>query len=95
MFSRIEMDQPSRTDLQRHKYINHAKPSRHNSEEITSYDCVRVIFQEGGPALVSGSAWPWWLLAVFGDRARRKLNLQLQQQLIGNALFSPRWILSR
>jgi hypothetical protein len=29
------------------------------------------------------------LLAVFGHRARREPNLQLQQQLIGNAFFSP------
>jgi hypothetical protein len=53
MFRGIEMNQPSRTDLQRHKYIDHAKANRHNREEITSYDCVGVVFQEGGPALVS------------------------------------------
>src|SRR3954470_10512903 len=53
MFRGIEMNQPSRTDLQRHKYINHAKANRHYGEEITSYDRVGVIFQEGGPALVS------------------------------------------
>src|SRR3954463_259435 len=52
-FRGIEMSQPSRTDLQRHKYINHAKANRHYGEEITSYDCIGVIFQEGGPALVS------------------------------------------
>src|SRR5690348_3834115 len=46
MFGRIEMDQPSRTDLQRHKYIDHAKASRHNREEIASYDCVCVIFRK-------------------------------------------------
>ena len=27
MFGRIEMNQPSRTDLQRHEYINYAKAS--------------------------------------------------------------------
>src|SRR4051812_20420411 len=53
MFRGIEMNQPSRTDLQRHKYINHAKANRHYGEEITSYDCIGVIVQEGGPALVS------------------------------------------
>jgi hypothetical protein len=53
MFRGIEMNQPSRTDLQRHKYINHAKANRHYGEEITSDDCVGVILQEGGPALVS------------------------------------------
>src|SRR5947209_8182284 len=53
MFRGIEMNQPSRTDLQRHKYINHAKANRHYGEEITSYDRVGVIVQEGGPALVS------------------------------------------
>ena len=53
MFRGIEMNQPSRTDLQRHKEINHAKANRHYGEEITSYDCVGVIFQEDGPALVS------------------------------------------
>jgi hypothetical protein len=47
------MKQPSRTDLQRHKHINHAKSRRHNRKEIASYDCGCVIFQEGGPALVS------------------------------------------
>src|SRR3954449_3523134 len=36
----IQMNQPSRTDLQRHKDINHAKANRHYGEEITSYDCV-------------------------------------------------------
>src|SRR3954451_8985213 len=53
MFRGIEMNQPSRTDLQCHKYINHAKASGHYGEEITSDDCVGMIFQEGGPALVS------------------------------------------
>ena len=53
MFRGIEMNQPSRTDLQGHKHINHAKANRHYGEEITSYDGVGVIFQEGGPALVS------------------------------------------
>src|SRR3954447_2085761 len=53
MFRGIEMNQPSRTDLQRHKDINHAKADSHYGEEITSYDCVGVILQEGGPALVS------------------------------------------
>jgi hypothetical protein len=53
MFGRIEVDQPSRTDLQRYKYIKHAKANRHNGEEITSYDCGGVILQEGGPSLVS------------------------------------------
>src|SRR3954454_25409250 len=38
MFRGIEMNQPSRTDLQRHKYINHAKANGHCGEEITSYD---------------------------------------------------------
>src|SRR3954451_12850304 len=52
-FRGIEMNQPSRTDLQRHKYINHAKANGHCGEEITSYDCVGMILHEGGPALVS------------------------------------------
>ena len=53
MFRGIEMNQPSRTDLQRHKYINHAKANGYYGKEITSYDCVGMILQEGGPALVS------------------------------------------
>ena len=53
IFRGVEMNQPSRTDLQRHKYINDAKAYGHYREEITSYDCVRMILHEGGPALVS------------------------------------------
>jgi len=40
--------------------------------------------------LVSRSAWPRPLLDVFGDGARREVNLQLQQQLIGNAFSLPK-----
>src|SRR4051794_3041411 len=46
----IEQNRPSRTGLQGHKYINHAKANRRYGEEITSHDRVGVIFQERGPA---------------------------------------------
>ena len=52
MFGRVEVNQAARTDLQRHKYINHTKARRHNRKEIASDDCVGVIFQKTGPALV-------------------------------------------
>jgi hypothetical protein len=54
-----------------------------------------AILQESGPALVSRSVWPGQLFAVLGDGARREPNLELQQQFIGDAFFSPGWILSR
>ena len=88
----MEMNQTSRSDFQGDKHINDAKGGGHGGEEIASHNCLGVIFQESGPALVSRSARPGQLLAVLCDGARREPNLQLQQQLIGNALLSPGWI---
>ena len=95
MLGRIEMNQPSRSDFQGDKHINDTKCGGHGGEEIASHDCFGVIFQESGPALVSRSARPGQLFAVLGHGARRESNLELQQQIIGDALFSPGWILSR
>src|SRR3954454_179146 len=46
MFGCVEVNQPPRTDLQRHKHINHSKARCHNRKEIASYDCVCVIFRK-------------------------------------------------
>jgi hypothetical protein len=95
MLGRIEMNQTSRSDFQGDKHINDAKGGGHRGEEIASHDGLGVILQESGPALVSRSVWPGQLFAVLGDGARREPNLELQQQFIGDAFFSPGWILSR
>ena len=92
MFGRVAMNQPSRSHIQRHKDIKHTKGGGHSGEEIASHDCLNVILQESGPALVLRSAWPGQLLAVLGDGAWRVPNLELQQQFIGDAFFSPGWI---
>jgi len=67
MFGRIEMHQAQRPDLQCNEHIKHAKGGGNSSEAITSYDSFGVIFQEGGPALVSRSARSGRLLDVFGE----------------------------
>src|SRR5207248_9421650 len=95
MLGRIEMNQASRSDFQGDKHIDDAKGGGYGGEEIASHDCLGVIFQESRPALVSRSAWPGQWLAVLGDGARREPNLELQPQFIGDAFFSPGWILSR
>src|SRR3954466_12526758 len=46
MFGRVETNHPARTDLHRHKHINHSKARCHNRKEIASYDCVCVIFRK-------------------------------------------------
>jgi hypothetical protein len=89
MLGRIEMNQTSRSDFQGDKHLNDAKGGGHRGEEIASHDCVGVILQERGPALVSRSGWPGQLFAVLGDGARREPNLELQQRFIGDAFFSP------
>jgi len=78
MFSCVEVNKPSRSNLQRYKYIKHTKGGGHGSEEIASYDCLGVIFQEGGPTLVSRSTAPGRLLEVFTNGPWREPNLQLR-----------------
>jgi hypothetical protein len=56
MFGRVEMTQPSRSDLQRHEHIKYAKAGGHHGEEIASYDGFGGGVQRGGPALVARSA---------------------------------------
>jgi hypothetical protein len=71
MLGRIEMNQTSRSDFQGDKYINDVKGRGQGGEEVASHDCLGVVFQESGPALVSRFARPGsclrYLATVRGD----------------------------
>jgi hypothetical protein len=55
MFGRVEMYQTSRSDLQRHEHIKHAKGGGHGGEEVGELSAeLRKLL--GGVAIIG--SWP-------------------------------------
>jgi hypothetical protein len=63
MFSDVDMNETSGSDLERDEHIQNAEACRHGNEEVASYRLAGMIAEKGGPALVFRS-----------ERARRRLR---------------------
>jgi hypothetical protein len=88
----IDMRQPPRAVLDHHEHVQHPERRSDRNEEVTRKDCRGVVAQKCRPALIAarmirrphGHVFPW-----------RHAYAQLHQQLIGDALLAPQWILAR
>jgi hypothetical protein len=85
MFCNVEVHQPTRAMLDRHKRIEKSERCRDSDKEVTCHNPPRVIAKKGRPALIA--TWPTWrpLGHVLADRARRNPDRELEQELIGDA----------
>src|SRR6266851_1760442 len=85
----INVGQPTRAVLDHNKHVQRPKRRRDRNEEVTGENRRSMVLQEGGPALIATRlAWRS-LRHVLADRSRRDQDPELDQQLIGNPLFTP------
>ena len=85
----IEMKESSRTDFHDEKDIDQLECRRRHNEEIAGNDDFGMVAQEHHPALLRVCRTLRRLWHVAPNCAWRNPDADLQQQFIGNTLFSP------
>ena len=91
VLSDVAVQDPARSNFHCDEDVQHAKARRDRNEEVTGDNGVRMIPNEGGPAL-AGASTRLATLQILTDGSRRDSNAQLQRELIRDSLFTPRWI---
>jgi len=94
MFSNVAVENSAGADFHRHKDIENAERSGHGHEEVARNDNLRVVANEGRPALIASWRARMFLTEILPDRSRRNLDSEFKQQFVGDALFAPRRILA-
>src|SRR5450631_249305 len=95
MRSDVAMDQAPAAVLDHHEHVQQLERGGDGDQEIAGNDPLGVQAQERRPSQVpSRSAW-WAMRQILPYGARRDLNLQFQNKLVGNAFLTPRGILIR
>src|SRR5260370_15245734 len=79
-----------------HKDIEETEGRRDDHEEVTCHDAFSMIAEEGGPPLSlttlarSSHAVVWH---VFPHGSGRDAQTKLEQELVGDPLLTPRWVI--
>ena len=73
--------------------VQQLKGSGDGDKKIAGQYRPCVIPQESRPALITTGLTEWSLRHVLADSARGDPNSQFDQQLIGDPLFAPHWVL--
>ena len=92
MLGHILMQDSARTDFNRDKYVNDPEGGGDGNKEVAGDNGLRVIPNEGRPALVSCATGPVGC-EIFANRSRRDANPQLQREFIRNLFLAPGRIL--
>src|ERR1019366_964042 len=96
MRGHVVMKNPTASYLHHDENIEHPESGRDRNQEVTSDDALRMILDEGSPVVRRRSAVPGpaeSLRPVLANGSRRNQNAKLQRQFVGNALFSPNYVL--
>ena len=91
--SHIAMNQAPAAVLNHDEHIQQSKRCSHGGEEITGNDPLSVQAQKSRPSHVSSRPTHRSFRNVLAYRSGRNLNIQLHEQLVGNAFLAPRRIL--
>src|ERR1700682_1070635 len=80
--------------LDQHQDIEQPKRRRDRDKEVACHNSLRMVAQEGRPALITARSTQRSLGYVLANGTRRDTQTELQQQFVGNPLLAPEGILS-
>src|SRR5580698_7972856 len=81
-----------------HQHVEDSKGVPRYYEEVAGYDGLRVVLEKGSPTLIATAVTAGRasrLGQIFPDGARRHAQAEFHQQLVGNSLLAPGWVLAR
>src|SRR5262249_16366043 len=87
MLGNVEVKDASRSDLHDHQHIDQSKGGGYDDEKVRGNDGLYMIPDESHPALRRNLGLDRHIAT---DRARRDLNPDFQQELVGDPLLAPR-----
>src|SRR5882757_6847974 len=91
----VTMNQAPALVLDHHKHVHQSEGRGYGDEEIAGDDPLSLQAQEGRPAPITSRSTSRTPSKILVHGPGRHLNPELQQQLIGNPLLTPRRILIR
>src|SRR5262245_10968312 len=92
----IDVDESASCMCNHHKDIEETEGRRDDHEEVTRHDALSMIAEEGRPPLRlttlarSSHAVVWH---VFPHGSGRDAQTELAQELVGDPLLTPRWVI--
>ena len=92
----VDVDESASFMFNHHKDIEEAEGHRDDHEEVTRHDAFRMIAEEGGPPLrLTTLTWSSHAVVwhVFPHGSGRDAQTELEQELVGDPLLTPRWVI--
>ena len=95
MVGHVDMQNPPRSNLHRDEDVDHPESRSDGNKEIASNNGLRMVVNECRPALIASLTTAMTGAQVFPHSSRRYADSEFNNQFVGDALFSPGWILPR
>jgi hypothetical protein len=94
MIGDVDVQNAARTNFHRDEHIEHAKRRSDRDQEIASDNRLCMVSYECCPTLITSPATWRARTQILSHRSRRNTDSEFDEQLIGDALLSPSWILA-
>src|SRR5450755_4037803 len=98
MGSDVKLNNSAGSMFHVHQHVEDSKSGTRYYAEVAGDDGRRVVLEKGRPTLIATAVTAGRARRfgqIFPDGARRHAQAEFHQQLVGNSLLAPGWILAR